>query len=111
MNTTYQKLKVMREKGGLRQGTIADYLGVTQTYISRIETGERNLTVNQLESLASLYGYSLDSFERMEEVHPIQFASCVQSVTQSDLNAIAEIGKIAMNSRFMEKILEEPHIE
>lgn len=111
MNTTYQKLKMMREKAGLRQEQIADYLGVTQTYISKIETGERNLTVDQLESLVSLYGYSLDSFERMEEeVHPIQFAFRAQNVTQSDLNAIAEIGKIAMNSRFMEKILEEPHI-
>ena len=46
-----EKLKMMREKAGLRQGQIADYLGVTQTFISKVETGERNLTVEQLESV------------------------------------------------------------
>ena len=41
-----EKLKMMRELSGLRQGQIADYLGVTQTFISKVETGDRNLTVD-----------------------------------------------------------------
>ncbi len=57
MTTINEKLKTMREKAGLRQGQIADYLGVTQTFISKVETGERNLTVDQLESVVNLYGY------------------------------------------------------
>ena len=62
MAAIYEKLKMMREKAGLRQGQIADYLGVTQTFISKVETGERNLTVDQLESVVNLYGYSLAAF-------------------------------------------------
>ena len=54
MAAIYEKLKTMREKAGLRQGQIADYLGVTQTFISKVETGERNLTVDQLENLVNL---------------------------------------------------------
>ena len=51
MAAVYEKLKSMREQAGLRQGQIAEFLGVTQTYISKVETGERNLTVDQLENL------------------------------------------------------------
>ena len=111
MVTIYEKLKMMREKAGLRQGQIADYLGVTQTYISKVEAGERNLTVDQLESIVTLYGYSLAAFEGMEQdAHPIQFAFRAQDVSQDDLHIIADIGKIAINSRFMARILEESKV-
>ena len=108
MAAIYEKLKTMREKAGLRQGQIADYLGVTQTFISKVETGERNLTVDQLENLVNLYGYSLAAFADMEQdAHPIQFAFRAQDANQDDLRIIAEIGKIAINSRFMARTLEE----
>lgn len=111
MAMIYEKLKKMREKAGLRQGQIADYLGVTQTFISKVETGERNLTVDQLERVVNLYGYSLAAFADVEqEVHPIEFAFRAQDVSQDDLRVIADIGKIAINSRFMTKILEESKI-
>ena len=111
MATIYEKLKMMREKAGLRQGQIADYLGVTQTFISKVETGERNLTVDQLESVVNLYGYSLAAFaDTEEEIHPIQFAFRAQDVSQEDLHIIADIGKIAINSRFMAKALEGSNV-
>ena len=107
MAAIYEKLKKMREEAGLRQGQIADYLGVTQTFISKVETGERNLTVDQLESVVNLYGYSLATFADMEqETHPIQFAFRAQDISQDDLNVIAEISKIAINSRFMKRLQE-----
>lgn len=109
--TMNEKLKTMREKAGLRQGQIADYLGVTQTFISKVETGERNLTVDQLESVVNLYGYSLAAFADMEqEAHPIQFAFRAQDIGQDDLRAISDIGKIAINSRFMTKMLEGSNV-
>ena len=111
MAAIYEKLKMLREKAGLRQGQIADYLGVTQTYISKVETGERNLTVDQLESLVNLYGYSLAAFADMvEDAHPIRFAFRAQDVSREDLRIIADIGKIAINSRFMAKALEGANV-
>ena len=111
MATIYEKLKMMREKAGLRQGQIADYLGVTQTFISKVENGERNLTVDQLESVVNLYGYSLAAFADMVgDAHPIQFAFRAQDVSQEDLRIIADIGKIAINSRFMAKALEGANV-
>lgn len=110
MAAVYEKLKSMREQAGLRQGQIAGFLGVTQTYISKVETGERNLTVDQLENLVNLYGYSLSMFaDAQSDVHPIQFAFRAQDVSQSDLKIIADIGRIAINSRFMTQLLEGSH--
>ena len=111
MATIYEKLKMMREQAGLRQGQIADYLGVTQTFISKVETGERNLTVDQLESVVNLYGYSLAAFVDAEEkTLPIQFAFRAQDVSKEDLRIIADIGMIAINSRFMAKALEGSNV-
>lgn len=107
MAAVYEKLKWMREQAGLRQGQIAEFLGVTQTYISKVETGERNLTVDQLENLVNLYGLSLSSFVDMQnDVNPIRFAFRAQEVSQDDLKVIADIGRIAINSRFMTEVLE-----
>ena len=107
MSAVNEKLKTMREKAGLRQGQIAEYLGVTQTFISKVENGERNLTVDQLESLVNLYGYSLAAFADIEkDTQPLRFAFRAQDVRQDDLNVIAEISRIAINSRFMARLLE-----
>ena len=40
------------------------------------------------------------------DVHPIQFAFRAQDVSQSDLKIIADIGRIAINSRFMTQLLD-----
>ncbi len=110
MSAINEKLKMLREQSGLRQGQIAEYLGVTQTFISKVESGERNLSVDQLESLVNLYGYSLSEFENLNsETRPISFAYRAQEVSQEDLKAIADITRIAINSRFMEDLLEGCH--
>lgn len=92
-------LKTMREKAGLRQEQIADYLNVTQDFLSKVETGERNLTVDQLESIANLYTVFANM---VEDALPMQ----AQDINPEDLRSIADIERIAMNSRFMKKALE-----
>ena len=106
MAEIHERLKEMREKAGLRQGQIADFLGVSQAFVSKVETGERNLSVDQLETLVNLYGYDLASFaDEKLEAHPIEFAFRAQDVSQDDLHVIADINRIVVNSRFMTKLL------
>ena len=108
MKAINEKIKELREKSGFRQSQIAEFLGVTQTYISKIESGERKITVDQLERLASLYGYSLDMFVNMpDEVQPISIAFRAQDANLNDLSVVADIGRIAINSSFMSDLLEE----
>lgn len=106
MATICEKLRIMREEAGLEQGQIAEYLGVTQSFISEVEAGERNLTVDQLESVANLCGYSLASFSDKDlDPRPIHFAFQAQSMSRDDLRTIAEINRIASNIRFMANVL------
>ena len=111
MGVIYEKLKAMREKAGLRQGQIAGYLGLTESFISEVESGERNLSVDQLESVADLYGCSLAVFaDAEEEPLPIQSAFGSHDVSPEDLRVVAAIGRIAANSKFMAKILEGSYV-
>jgi len=99
MTAIHEKLRTMRENEGLRHGQ-----GLTQTFISKVETGERNLTVDQLENVVNLYAAFADM---VDDALPIQ----AQDVNREDLRSIADIGQIAMNSRFMEKELEGDELE
>lgn len=106
MSINYKRIKELRESSGFRQEHIAEYLGVTQTYISKVETGERNMTADQLEKILNLYGYDITSYiDGGEDIQPIKFAFRAQDVTLDNLKIIGEIGKIAVNIRFMESLI------
>ncbi len=50
------KLGVAREKAGLTQVELAEKIGTDQASISRIERGERNITLETLAKLAKVLG-------------------------------------------------------
>lgn len=102
------KIKMLREQAGLRQNQVAAYLNVDQSYLSKIEKGERVITVDLLERLSELYGCDLAIFENDDiDVRPIQLALRAKEITLEDMNIIAEVNHIASNSRYMAKLLGE----
>ncbi|MEK9201406.1 MAG: helix-turn-helix transcriptional regulator [Patescibacteria group bacterium] len=56
------RLKKARIDAGLAQQEVADKLGKPQSYISKIESGERRLDVAELKNLAKIYGKSVNFF-------------------------------------------------
>ncbi len=56
------RLKQARMQVGLSQLEVAHKLGKTQSYLSKIESGQRRLDVLQLKELAKIYKKSLDFF-------------------------------------------------
>lgn len=103
-----KRIKELRERANLRQSQVAAYLGVDQSYLSKIESGERAISVEQLEKLTELYGCSLEAFENPKiAVQPIQFALRVKEITVEDMNIIAVVNHIAANSLYMARLLEE----
>ena len=50
-----ERLKKARLDAGLGQIEVAEKLGRTQSYISKIESGQRRFDVLQLKELAKLY--------------------------------------------------------
>lgn len=56
------RLKSARLEAGLGQIEVAEKLGRTQSYVSKIESGQRRFDVLQLKEFAKLYKKSLDFF-------------------------------------------------
>ena len=61
-NEIVARLKEARIKIGLGQVEVAEKLGRTQSYVSKIESGQRRFDVLQLKEFAKLYKKPLDYF-------------------------------------------------
>ncbi|HPC30942.1 MAG TPA: helix-turn-helix transcriptional regulator [Candidatus Paceibacterota bacterium] len=57
-----EQLKKAREEANLSQEEVAKILGKTQSYISKIESGQRKIDVIQLKEFAKIYKKNLDFF-------------------------------------------------
>ena len=57
-----ERLRQARLDAGLEQKQVADRLGRTQSYISKIESGQRRIDVVQLKAFARIYKKDLDYF-------------------------------------------------
>ncbi len=57
-----QQLKRARIEAGLDQEEVAKLLKKTQSYISKIESGQRRIDVVQLKELAKIYKKPIDFF-------------------------------------------------
>ena len=57
-----ERLKIARIEAGLAQQEGADKLGKPQSYISKIESGERRLDVAEMKKFAQIYKKPADYF-------------------------------------------------
>lgn len=60
--TIIERLKTARIEVGLSQQAIANKLGKPQSYISKIESGERRLDVAEMKRFAGIYKKPTDYF-------------------------------------------------
>ena len=102
------KVKQFREKLGLSQAQIANFLGVDQSYISKCEKGERQFNVDLLEKLCNLFGCEItDLLAADSPVETLNFAFRADEIDNDDLTAISDVNRIALNIREMKALLEE----
>jgi transcriptional regulator with XRE-family HTH domain len=55
-------LKEIRQKRGVTQVELAEKLGVPQSFVSKYESGERQLDILELRQICHLIGISFDNF-------------------------------------------------
>ena len=61
-------LRELREKRAIRQVDMAEQLDVPQSFVSKYESGIRNLDILELRRICQLMGISLQDFvKKMEE--------------------------------------------
>ncbi|MBU2545505.1 helix-turn-helix transcriptional regulator [Patescibacteria group bacterium] len=59
-----QRLKKARQDVGLKQNEVAEKLGKPQSYVSKIESGERRVDIIELKQISKIYKKSLIFFVR-----------------------------------------------
>jgi transcriptional regulator with XRE-family HTH domain len=57
-----RQLKKARAEAGIDQKKVAELLGKTQSYISKIESGQRKIDIVQLKQFAKIYKKKIDFF-------------------------------------------------
>ncbi len=93
------KVKKLRQLAGLTQSDLADAIGCSVEHISRIETGRRTISVDNLVRIARLFGLSADDMLRTADpknIDPYQAAINVrlQNCTEKEKRLFLELLKI-----------------
>lgn len=57
-----EKLKETRKEAKLTQKQVAEKLGYTQSYLSKIESGQLKVDIFQIEELANIYKKEINYF-------------------------------------------------
>ena len=102
------KIKEARKKSKLSQTQLSEFLGIDQTNLSKIESGERSIGIVNLKKLANLFGMSLLDFQSEAPINEkLKLSFRADNINQDDLETIAILNRIAANSTLMENILQD----
>ena len=75
-----KRIKSLREKIGYTQNKLAEWAGVSQTHLRRVELGEADITVGHLSVICDALGISMkDFFSATSEQD--ELASAVSALT------------------------------
>lgn len=100
-------IRDLRENAGFSQQSIAAFLKVDQSLVSKIEKGERSISADMLEKISALFG--VEASDIMKENMPLATLSCAfrcNELTFEEMEAVSAVNRIALNTEFMKKISE-----
>ena len=64
-----KRLRIAREKMGLRQANVAEHMGLARTTLVAIEKGQRRAKIGEVQKLARHYNTTVNGLLRNEAVH------------------------------------------
>lgn len=100
-----KRVKQLREKANITQKQLADFLSVDQSFISKIEKGERTIHSDMLDQISALFCCPITTLVSDEDMIPsYSLAFRTTNVDNADLNALSVINKIALNQFKMDQL-------
>lgn len=99
-----RNIKSLREKSGLNQRQVAEFLDLDQSVISKIEKGEINISASLIDKLANLFCCPLSSILYGNEDLNCKVDYRSNLITKEDLEALSVINKLVLNQFEMDKI-------
>ena len=104
-------IKAIREEKGLKQIDVASHLNVDKSAYSKIEKGSRNVTVEELQAMATLFCMTMDQIANYEGVMPkevtiedksmVERVKLIEQLNEEDKKTIFSIiDKMLTNKKF-----------
>ena len=62
-----ERIRILREKSGYTQNSLADKAGVSQTHLRRVELGQADITVGHLQLVCDALDISVKEFFNVSE--------------------------------------------
>lgn len=98
-----KNLKKLREENKYTQEQVSDYLGITQSNLSKIENGERNFNMTLLDKLCLLYNCSPEYLLGETDFHE-KSGIAFRSDEKVDLNVVAKMNEITGFLKLLRKL-------
>lgn len=102
-NTVAKNLYQLRRENGYTQEQVSNYLGITQSNLSKIENGERNFNMTLLDKLCLLYNCSPE-YLLGEEDFCEKSSIAFRSDEKVDLNVVAKMNEITGYLKLLRKL-------
>lgn len=99
------RLMTLRKTLGLSQSLVSKHLGIDQTTLSKIESGERAIGMSSLEKLSELYCVPVkELLDDSAEISKVQLAFRTTEMTDEDLIILSKVNRIIINQKYMDKL-------
>lgn len=106
VNNMHKRLKQLREDNNFTQKQVSDYLKIDQSYLSKIEKGERNLSDIAFNDLCLLYNCSPSYLlGESDEYEPPKLA--FRADEKVDLFTISKMNQIINHLKSLRELEEE----
>lgn len=100
------RLRELRKESKITQEQLAQFLGVDQSLITKLENGTRSLQSTMVDSICSLFGCTEEYLLGESDAYiPLNFAFRANRIGEEDLKSIAAVNRIAMNLRYMNTLM------
>lgn len=88
-----ERIRQIREKAGYSQNKLADFAGISQTHLRRVELGQADITVGHLQLVCDALGVSLNEFFSYENDKKDELYTAISRLTPKQKQLLLELLK------------------